>query len=191
MNLNVSLACHIYFLSFILLWISLVDFFIFSFYLICSVILFFPYNVIHCNSHVIFIFMLFYFMLFHFSRNFHSISISRNGKWDRRQYAWLRKFNIQRGGGRWKRQEKTKEKRDFPQNGDQYNEGVAISTFDGKFFSIFLCLIPRDWSKLTGYLGRVLGNICLKKSLPPFLAKKAFVPFLSQKNIFAPYIFWK
>ena len=41
----------------------------------------------------------------------------------------------------------------------------------------------RDRSKFTGYLGRVLGKICLKKSRRP--------PFLSLKKVFAPLIFSK
>ena len=39
----------------------------------------------------------------------------------------------------------------------------------------------RDRSKFTGYIGRVLGKICLKKSLRP--------PFSSRKKVFAPLIF--
>ena len=42
----------------------------------------------------------------------------------------------------------------------------------------------RDRSKFTGYLGRVLGKICLKKSLrPPYFSRK--------KNLRPPYFFEK
>ena len=41
----------------------------------------------------------------------------------------------------------------------------------------------RDQSKFTGFLGRVLGKICLKKSLRP--------PFFNRKKVFAPLIFYE
>ena len=56
----------------------------------------------------------------------------------------------------------------------------------------------RDRSKFTGYLGRVLGKICLKKSLrplflvekkssPPFLVEKSLRPYFSEKKSSPPF----
>ena len=66
----------------------------------------------------------------------------------------------------------------------EYRPGrpAAISNLKKKksfLFFLFACL--RDRSKFTGYLGWVLGKICLKKSLR--------APFFSRKKVFAPLIF--
>ena len=49
----------------------------------------------------------------------------------------------------------------------------------------------RDRSKFTGYLGRVLGKICLKKSLRPpyFFWKKVFASLFLDKKSLRPLIF--
>ena len=50
----------------------------------------------------------------------------------------------------------------------------------------------RDRSKFTGYLGRVLGKICLKKSRPPFFTqKKVVTSLIFLKKILHPFIFFK
>ena len=42
--------------------------------------------------------------------------------------------------------------------------------------------------KFTGYLGQVLGTICLKKAFAPFLSKKIF--FFLKKKVFTPFFYF-
>ena len=62
---------------------------------------------------------------------------------------------------------------------DSYCKMNHVSIF-GVLLKSYFCRL-RDRSKFTGYLGRVLGKICLKNSVRP--------PFFSRKKVFAPLIF--